>query len=86
MSETKDMVLTEAQGESWLQRNWRPLLMLWFAFLIGAYLFGFTAPGLTPEAITAMFDLVQIGVGGYVIGRSGEKIVSTLAPVLKAFK
>ena len=26
-----DIILAEAKGESWLQRNWRPVLMLWFA-------------------------------------------------------
>ncbi len=33
-------VQAEAKGESWLQRNWRPLTMLWFSTLIGGYWFG----------------------------------------------
>ena len=35
-------VQAEAKGESWLQRNWRPLTMVWFSFLVGAYWFGYT--------------------------------------------
>ena len=35
-------IQAEATGESWLQRNWRPLTMVWFSALIGGYLFGYT--------------------------------------------
>ena len=69
------IILAEAQGESWLQRNWRPLLMMWFAILVGAYWFGFTPDNLEISTINQLFNLVQIGVGGYIVGRSGEKIV-----------
>ena len=43
------IVLAEAQG-SWLQRNWRPLLMVTFAGLVVAHWFGFTAPNI-PESV-----------------------------------
>ena len=76
-------VVAEAQGESWLQRNWRPMVMLWFSFLIGAYWFGFVPVGMPVSAVEGLFTLVQIGLGGYVIGRSGEKIAKTIAPVLR---
>ena len=68
-------ILAEIKGESWLQRNWRPGLMIWFAFLVGCYWFGFTPENLHESSINELFTLVQIGVGGYVVGRSGEKIV-----------
>lgn len=67
------IILAEVQGESWLQRNWRPVLMLWFAALVGGYWFGFTPENLSPEAIEGLFLLVQIGIGGYIVGRSAEK-------------
>ena len=74
------IVTAEIQGESWLQRSWRPMLMIWFSVLIGAYWFGFV-PANMPDAVVAdLFQLVQIGIGGYVIGRSGEKIAATIAP------
>ena len=67
------VILAEVQGESWLQRNWRPILMLWFAGLVGGYWFGFTPENLSPEAVEGLFLLVQIGIGGYIVGRSAEK-------------
>jgi hypothetical protein len=79
---SSDVIIAEVSGESWLQRSWRPMLMLWFAFLIGAYWFGFTPVNMPEESVNALFTLVQIGVGGYVVGRSVEKTASTLAPSL----
>ncbi len=76
------VVVAEAQGESWLQRNWRPLMMLWFAFLIGGYWFGFVPTNMPVEIVSQMFNLVTLGIGGYIAGRTGEKIVKDLAPVL----
>lgn len=71
------IIVAEASGESWLQRNWRPMLMLWFASLVGAHWLGFTPEGLGEETILKLLDIVQLGIGGYVIGRSGEKMMKT---------
>ena len=67
------IVLAEAQG-SWLQRNWRPLLMVTFAGLIVAHWFGFTAPNIPESVQNSLLNIVMVGVGGYVVGRSGKKI------------
>lgn len=74
------VIISEATGESWLQRNWRPITMLWLMGLISSYWLGFTPINLTPEAIDGLFLLVQIGLGGYVTGRSIEKVAKTIAP------
>lgn len=73
------IVTAEAKGESWLQRNWRPLTMLWFVGLIGAYWLGLAPDYLVnnPETVQELFRIVQVGLGGYVVGRSAEKIVKT---------
>ena len=72
----------EAQGGV-LQRNWRPLFMLVIiAIIAGNYLifpllsafFG-TRLMILPLP-SELWSLLTVGVGGYVIGRSGEKIVS----------
>ena len=70
-----DIIVAEANGESWLQRNWRPLLMLWFAGLVGAHWLGFTPDNLPESVVNNLLDIVQLGIGGYVLGRSGEKMV-----------
>ena len=69
------IITAEVQGESWLQRNWRPMLMIWFAGLIGAHWLGFTPPNLPETVQNALLDIVQVGIGGYVIGRSAEKAI-----------
>ena len=72
-------VQAEASGESWLQRNWRPLTMVWFSFLVGAYWFGYTPENLSEEAVLSLFGLIKLGLGGYVIGRSAEKITKEIS-------
>jgi len=67
------IVISEAQGGSWIQRSWRPLTMLTFVALIVARWLGFTTPGITTEVELALFEIIKIGLGGYVVGRSVEK-------------
>ena len=70
--ESKTAIITaEANGQSWLQRSWRPITMLTFLALVVCDSFGWLANPLAPEAWT----LLQIGLGGYVAGRSLEKVV-----------
>ena len=64
------LVAAEAGGASWLQRNWRPITMLSFLGLVVADAFGLLAFRLADQA----WLLLQIGLGGYVVGRSVEKI------------
>lgn len=72
-------IQAEAKGESWMQRNWRPLMMLWFGALIGGYWFGYTPENLSEDAILSLFGLIKLGLGGYVLGRSAEKITKELS-------
>lgn len=67
------ILISEITGESWLQRNWRPITMLFFVGLVGSHWLGFSAPGLTEAERLAVFDIIKIGLGGYVLGRSAEK-------------
>lgn len=64
----------EAQG-NWLQRSWRPIIMLVFAaiVLVGTF---FNLPIL--DDTSRFWDLLEIGIGGYVIGRSVEKVAGHL--------
>jgi len=71
----RDIIVAEAKSESWLARSWRPITMLTFVTLVVAKWLGFTAPGITPEQELALLDIIKVGLGGYVIGRSGEKIM-----------
>jgi hypothetical protein len=77
------IVKAEAASQHWLAANWRPITMLVFVGLIVARWFGFAAPNLAEAEYLALWDIVQLGLGGYVIGRSAEKIVPMLADSLK---
>jgi hypothetical protein len=68
------IVLAEAQG-SWLQRNWRPMLMVTFAGLVVAHWFGLTTSNIPESVQNSLLNIVMVGVGGYVAGRSAEKVV-----------
>lgn len=70
------VIQAEATGDSWLQRNWRPLTMVSFNISIMGYWFGLT-PELPSYAVESMFTLLQIGIGGYIVGRSAEKIAES---------
>ena len=73
-----EIVLAEANG-NWLQRSWRPILMLAFGFIVIyvkfiAPLFQLPIPPLENE----FWNLLQLGIGGYVVGRSAEKIAGNI--------
>jgi hypothetical protein len=70
-----DIIIAEANG-NWLQRSWRPILMLAFGFIV-IYV-KFIAPLFDlriPELENEFWNLLQLGIGGYVIGRTGEKMM-----------
>ena len=81
----RDVIVAEANSQSFIARNWRPIMMLTFVFIIAnnyilfpyVQLFGGTS--LELEIPDAMWSLLKIGVGGYVMGRSGEKMVESYA-------
>lgn len=70
-----DIIVAEAKGDSWLQRSWRPLLMLWFAGLVGAHWLGFTPENMPQETVNHLLTIVQYGVSGYIASRGVEKAV-----------
>ena len=69
-----DIVNSEAQSEHWIVAAWRPIVMLSLTALVIVDSFGWLANPLSQEA----WLLLQIGLGGYVVGRSGEKIAKTI--------
>jgi hypothetical protein len=76
-----DIVKTEAAG-GFLASSWRPITMLVFVGLIVARWFGLAAPNLAEAEYLKLWDIVQLGLGGYVIGRSVEKIMPQVADLI----
>ena len=68
------VVVAEAKGESWLQRSWRPITMLVFVALIVLHWLGVAGTQLPPGVQQSVYDLIKLGLTGYVVGRSAEKV------------
>jgi hypothetical protein len=83
MNAKADIIKAEATSESWLAQSWRPILMLTFGALIVARWMGFAAPGISDAEILKLWSIVELGLGGYVIGRTAEKIVPQVVGALK---
>ena len=69
-----NIVNSEASSENWIASSWRPITMLTFMVLAVGDSLGLLATPLRDEA----WMLLQLGLGGYVVGRSGEKIAQTI--------
>lgn len=80
------VILAEAKSEHFITATWRPILMLTITaivawnFLLGALVelavkiaTGDQMP-LTIPLPDELWNLLMIGVGGYVVGRSAEKV------------
>lgn len=78
-----EIIKTEAASQHWLASNWRPLLMLTFGGLIVARWFGWAAPNLSEAEYLKLWSIVELGIGGYVVGRSAEKVIPTVAQMFK---
>jgi hypothetical protein len=84
------IITAEAKGESWMQRNWRPVTMLTFVFIIAnnyilvpyiqfmSGLFGANLLVPTLDIPEGLWGLLQIGIGGYIASRGVEKTVQTV--------
>lgn len=79
ITERSKIIVAEAQSESWLARNWRPIIMLLFGaiifnnYLLIPWLKTFGLPAAMMPIPPNMWSLLEIGMGGYVFGRTLEK-------------
>lgn len=72
------VIMTEAKGDSRLQRSWRPVTMLTFLVLVVMHHVGWLAIELTDQ----MWSLLKIGIGGYIGSRGAEKIIPAIMSTL----
>lgn len=77
------VLASEMNSGYWLSSVWRPLVMVGITILVGCYFFGYITPNLLqpmPEnsMISELFEILKIGIMGYMPLRSVEKIVSQL--------
>lgn len=78
------IVLAEAKSEHWIAAAWRPILMLTITaivawnYLIGPLVQAAIGVDILLDLPDEMWNLLLVGVGGYTLGRSGEKIAKTM--------
>lgn len=77
------IVKQEAASSHWLAANWRPITMLIFVALIVARWMGWAAPNLSEAEYIKLWEIVELGLGGYVIGRTVEKAYPMFGELLK---
>jgi hypothetical protein len=90
IKQQSSVIVAEAQSGSWITRSWRPILMCVFGGII-VYdlvivpLAGLPVVGDTKVVPAEIWNLLKIGIGGYIGGRSLEKIADkiSLSKVLK---
>ena len=81
--EQAKIIIAETQG-SWIQANWRPVLMLVAIaiiannYIIVPYLAVFTDKVVILDLPKGLWQLLTLGVSGYIVGRSAEKIAGTI--------
>ena len=78
----KSIIIAETKGGI-LARNWRPLSMLLLVGSVVAHFFGLTDDKLSDAEVEWMMRIIAIGLGGYVAGRSGAKIMSAYTQAKK---
>jgi hypothetical protein len=58
-------------------------MMITFGILIVLRWLGWSAHGISEAEALKLWGIVEIGLGGYVIGRSAEKTLPRIVEVLK---
>ena len=70
------VIIAEAQSQSWLARNWRPLVMVTFCaeiVLISTGMMDTDALNAVPEQL---WSLITLGIGGYMTLRTVDKAIT----------
>lgn len=84
MTTQAGVITAEANSGSWITKSWRPITMLVFVaiiannYIIFPYLQLFFHTGLMLQLPPDMWELLKLGIGGYVVGRSIEKVATTI--------
>ena len=78
--------IIEAEAKAgWFASSWRPLLMyvlifiLIWNYVLGPVILFFFKASITITLPGDVWTLLQIGLGGYVVGRSAESVARTMA-------
>lgn len=89
MAEAQSRIITaEATSDSWIAKNWRPITMLTFVALVVfrwtglLSVLGFPQVNVSEAIEKELWLIIQIGLGGYIGGRSVEKVAEVVGTVV----
>ena len=81
------VITAEAKSEHWVVASWRPITMLTFVvivannYILAPYINLFFSVDVVLDLPKDLWDLLKIGLGGYVVGRSAEKAIKNFKKV-----
>lgn len=76
----RDTIVSEAKSEHWITSAWRPITMLTFTaivannYILAPYIDLLFNVDTTLEPPEQLWELIKIGVGGYIVSRGAEKV------------
>lgn len=70
-----EVITAEAKSEHWLTANWRPITMMVMLGLIVSRWFGWESDHMDPAEYLMAWELLKLGIGGYIVSRGVEKSV-----------
>jgi len=79
-----NIIIAETKSQSWMARNWRPILMLTIITIIANNYVVFPILNLFTAKVTMLvlpdhlWALLKIGIGGYIVSRSAEQVAKTI--------
>lgn len=77
VARTQAEVLQAEMKGNVLQKSWRPLVMLTFTLLLVIRWTGLSSHEISIELELQLMELLKFGMGGYIVGRSVEKVADT---------
>ena len=72
-----EVIKTEMKG-NFLQKSWRPITMLTMVVILVCKWFAFTDSSIPLELEVELMSLLKIGIGGYIGGRSIQKVADKI--------
>ena len=83
LEEAGRIIAQEASSDHWIVAAWRPITMLVFVaiiannYILAPYINLFFSVDVTLELPPDLWDLLKIGLGGYITSRGIEKTMTT---------
>lgn len=74
-----EVIAAEAKSEHPITAMWRPITMLSFVVLLFLIAFGWVKADVLAAVPSDLWDIIKLGLTGYVVGRSVEKATRNYA-------